>query len=158
MKKSLQMLSGGILQDAGALCVTKVSPSRYFHMIRNLAALIALTAVFSGSFALSTESVEAKTSRNSTRKSRNYFVPPPPPYTPSMLPTVLGMTNPQQVPADAYSMYIVTRNQGAMQQAVQPKPQVSYNTGVEPKVLKQVDDIDSEISSIGKGISKLLNL
>lgn len=142
-------------------------------MIRNLAALISLAVVFSGSFALSTQSVEAKTeaktSRNSSRRARNYFVPPPPPYTPSMVPSALGMTNAQAVTADAdnavvkkpvnpYSKYIFTRNQGDMPQVVQPNPYVSYDPGVEKKILKHIDDIDSEISSIEKEIGKLLNL
>jgi hypothetical protein len=138
-------------------------------LIRDLAAVISLAVVFSGSFALSTQSVEAKISRNSSRRARNYFVPPPPPYTPSIVPSALGMTNAQAVTADAdgavvekpvnpYSKYILTRNQGDMPQAVQPNPYVSYDPSVEKKILKHVDDIDSEISSIEKEIGKLLNL
>ncbi len=138
-------------------------------MIRNLAALVSLAVVFSGLFAQSTQSVEAKTSRNTSRIARNYFVPPPPPYTPSMVPSALGAMNAQAVTADAnnavvekpvnpYSKYIFTRNQGAMPQVVQANPYVSYNRGAETRILKHIDDIDSEISSIEKEIGKLLNL
>ena len=138
-------------------------------MIRNLAALISLAVVFSGLFAQSTQSVEAKTSRNTSRIARNYFVPPPPPYTPSMVPSALGAMNAQAVTADAdnavvekpvnpYSKYIFTRKQGDMPQVVQANPDASYNRGAETRILKHIDDIDSEISSIEKEIGKLLNL
>ena len=163
------MVSGGRIHKAGTHCFTKASTSGYFHLIRNLAALISLAVVFSGSFALSTQSVEAKTSRNSSRRDRNYFVPPPPPYTPSMVPSALGMTNAQAVAADAddavvekpvnpYSKYIFTRNQGDMSQVVQPNPYVSYDPGVETRIQKHIDYFDSEISGIEKEIGKLLNL
>jgi hypothetical protein len=188
------MVSGGKIHLASTHCFTKASTSGYLQLIRNLAALISLAVFFSGSFALSTQSVEAKTSetktseaktseanilrnssreaktsRNSTRIARNYFVPPPPPYAPSLVPSALGMTNAQVVTADAdyavmeklitpYSKYIFTRNQGKMPQVVQPNPYVSYNRGVETKILKHIDSIDSEISSHEKEIGKLLNL
>jgi len=140
-----------------------------FLMIRNLPALISLTVVFGGSFALSTQSVEAKTSRNSSHIERNYLVPPPPPYAPSMLPSALGMMNAQWVtagandavvekPVNSYSKYIFTRKQGDMPQVVQPDPYVSHYQVVEPKILKQIDDFDSEISNHEKEIGKLLNL
>jgi hypothetical protein len=138
-------------------------------LIRDFAAVISLAVVFSGSFALSTQSVEAKISRNSSRRARNYFVPPPPPYTPSIVPSALGMTKAQAVTADAdgavvekpvnpYSKYILTRNQGDMPQVVQPNPHVSYDPGVETRIQKHIDSFDSEISSIEKEIGKLLNL
>ncbi len=138
-------------------------------MIRKLAALISLAVVFSGSFALSAQSVEAKTSRTSPRTARNYFVPPPPPYTPSMVPSALGTTNAQAVTADAdaavmdkpvnpYSRDILRRNQGDMPQVVQPNPQVSSDPGVETRIQKHIDHFDSEISGIQKEIGKLLNL
>ncbi len=196
-----------------------------FSMIRNLAALISLALVFSGSFALSTQSVEAKTarnsphragnyfvpppppytpsivpspmdmtnaqavtaldggfsgslslsaveaktSRNSSHRSRNYLVPPPPPYTPTIVPSPLGMPNVQAVTADAYdavvkqavnpySKYNFTRNQSDMSQVVQPNPYVSYNPGVEKRIRKDIDCFDSQISNIEKEIGKLLNL
>lgn len=136
-------------------------------MIRNLAALIFIALVFSGSFAPSTQSVEAKTSRNNSRRARNYFVPPPPPYTPSMVPSAPSMTNAQAVTADAnnavvekpaVSKYIRTRNQCDIPQVVQPNPDVRYDAGVEKRILKHIDDIDSEISSHQNEIGKLLNL
>lgn len=132
---------------------TTASTPEYFQLIRNLAALISLAVVFSGSFALSTQSVEAKTSsRNSSRRTRNYFVPPPPPYTPSLVPSALGMTYAQAVTADADG-------------AVVKKPVNSYskspftrNHRIETRALKHIDYFDSEISSIEKEIGKLLNL
>jgi hypothetical protein len=211
-------------------CVTKVSTSGYFQLIRNLAAPISLAIVFSGSFALGSQSVEAKTSgnsscrardysvpppppytptivssalsmtnaqavtadaddavmekpvnphgkyvfeakasRNSSRRARDYFVPPPPPYTPSIVSLALNMTYAQTVTANAddavvkkpvnlYSKYIFTRNKGDMPQVVQPNAYVSYNPAVEKRILKHIDDIDSEISSHEKEIGKLLNL
>jgi hypothetical protein len=79
------------------------------------------------------------------------------------------MTNAQAVTADAhdavvkkpvnpYSKYIFTRNQGDMPQVVQPNPHVSYDPGVETRILKHIDSFDSEISSRQKEIGKLLNL
>ena len=131
--------------------------------------MISLAVVFSGSVALSTLSVEAKTPRSSSVRDRNYFVPPPPPYTPSMVPAALIMINAQPVAAhandvvldksvNAYSKYISTRNQGDMPQVVQPNPYVSESPGVEKKILKDIDSYDSEISNIEKKIGKLLNL
>ena len=140
-------------------------------MIRNLAAIICL-AVFSWLFALSTQSVEAKTSvakaknpQNTSRTARNYFVPPPPPYTPSVVPSVFGMMSAQVVTADTvekpvipYSNYIFTRNQGEMPQVVQPNPYVSYHRAAETSILKHIENFDSEISNHEKEIGKLLNL
>lgn len=167
-----EMVSGVKIHEAGTHCLTKASTSGYFHLIRNLSALISLAVVFSGSFALSTQSAEAneaKTSRNTSGGARNYFVPPPPPYTPSIVPSALGMTNSQAVTADAYnavvekpvnpySKYIFMRHQGDRPQVVHPNPYVSYDPGVEKRILKHIDDIDSEISSHEKEIGKLLNL
>lgn len=140
-----------------------------FLLIRDLPALVSLAVVFGGSFALSTQSVEAKTSRNSSHIERNYLVPPPPPYAPSMLPSALGMKSAQAVaayayaavvekPVNTYGKYIFTRNQGGMPEVVQPDPYVSHYQVVEPKILKQIDDFDSEISNHEKEIGKLLNL
>lgn len=69
-------------------------------LIRKLATLIPLAIVFSGSFTLSTQFVEAKTSRSSSLRARNYFVPPPPPYIPTIIPSALGITNAQALTAD----------------------------------------------------------
>ena len=93
---------------------------------------------------------EAKTSRNSFHKTRNYFVPPPPPYQPSIILSAVGMTNPQAVSADDAvvkkpvnnkSNYILARNQV-----------------IEKRILNQIDSFDTEISSHEKEICKLLNL
>lgn len=119
--------------------------------------------------ALSTQSVESKSSRNSSSRARNYLVPPPPPYIPLMVPSAMGMMNTQAVaayaddavvekPLNHYSNYIFTRYQGGMQQVAQPNPYVSYNRGVETKIQKDIDSFDSEISSHEKEIGKLLNL
>ncbi len=139
------------------------------QLIRNLAALISLAVAFSGAFALSTQSVEAKTSRNTSRIARNYFVPPPPPYTPSIVPSALGMEYAQVVSADAdgavvmkpvnpYSPYISTRNQGDMPQVVRHNPYVSYDPGVETRIQKHIDNFDSEIENHQKEIGQLLSL
>lgn len=157
------------INGPGPHCFAKGSTTGYFHLSRNLAALISLAVVFSGLFALSTQSVEAKTSRHSSRRESYYLVPPPPPYAPSMVPSALGMVGAQAVaayaddavvekPVNLYSKYIVTRNQGDMPQVVQPDPYVSHYRVVEPKILKQIDDFDSEISNHEKEIGKLLNL
>ncbi len=136
-------------------------------MIRNFAALISLTVVFSGSVALSTQPVEAKTSRSNSARPGNYFVPPPPPYTPSMVPSELG--NAQALTANAdnavgekpvkpNSKHILTLDQGDMPQVVQPNPQIGFDPVVETRILKHIDDIDSEIAGVQKEIGKLLNL
>lgn len=140
-------------------------------MSRNLAALIALAVVFSGACALSPQSVEAKTSRNIAGRARNYFVPPPPPYTPSIVTSALGlgMTNAPGVTADvdhafvetavnSYNKYIFRHNEGDVPQVVPPNPYLSYDKVLETRVQKQVDDFDSEISSTQKEIGKLLDL
>lgn len=83
-----------------------------------------------------------------------------------MVPPVLGMTNAQAVTPDAddavvekpVKPYIFTRNQGNVSQVVQPNPFVSYNPVAETKILKQIDNFDSEISTHEKEIGKLLNL
>jgi hypothetical protein len=148
---------------------TEASISGDFQLIRNLAALISLAVVFSGAFALSSQSVEARTSRNSSHVAGNYFVPAPPPYTPSMVPTALGMTYAQALTVDAdgavvkklvdpYSKYIFTRNQGDMPQVVRPNPYTTANPAVEARILKRIDSFDSAISSTEKEIGRLLDL
>ncbi|MBX9951018.1 MAG: hypothetical protein K2Y39_17745 [Candidatus Obscuribacterales bacterium] len=138
-------------------------------MNRNFAAIICIAAAFSGSFALSIQSVEAKIPRNSAHVFRNYFVPAPPPYTPSMVPPALLMTYAQAVTAGAehavveklvnsYSKQILARNQGDMTQVVHSNPYANYNPIVETRVQKRIDTIDSKISGIEKEIGVLLNL
>lgn len=147
------------------LPLQKASTSRYIHLSKNPAALISLSVIFCGLFALSTESVEAKTSRNSSHRDLNYLVPPPPPYMPS----ALEMTSAQTLaayadyavvekPVNPYGKYIVTRKQGDRRQVVQPNPYASYDPVVETKIQKDIDSFDSEISSHEKEIGKLLNL
>lgn len=147
------------------LPLQKASTSRYIHLSKNPAALISLSVIFCGMFALSTESVEAKTSRNSSHRDLNYLVPPPPPYMPS----ALEMTSAQTLaayadyavvekPVNPYGKYIVTRKQGDRRQVVQPNPYASYDPVVETKIQKDIDSFDSEISSHEKEIGKLLNL
>ncbi|MDR3614079.1 MAG: hypothetical protein P4L53_10945 [Candidatus Obscuribacterales bacterium] len=141
----------------------------YVHLIRTLVALISFAVVFSGSFALSTQSVEAKTLRNNSRRARDFFVPPPPPYVPSIGAWTLGMTNAQAVTADAddavvkkpinpYSSYIFKRNQGDMSQVVQPNSHISYDPVAETRIQKHIESFDADISSVQKEIGKLLNL
>lgn len=189
----------------------KRSTSGYFHLIKRLATLMSLAVVFGGSFALSTQSVEAKTSRGSSGRAKNILVPPPPPYIPTVSPSALGMWNAQAVTADAdyavvenyartsrnssgraknilvpppppytplmvpsalgmsnaqadavvenpYSKYIFTHNLSDMPQVVQPNPYVSHYRSVQTRILKQIDSFDSEISSHEKEIGRLLNL
>jgi hypothetical protein len=149
-----------------------------------LVPLISLVLVFSGSFLPSTQSVEAKAPeaktsgvkiaeakipRNSSRTDRNYFVPPPPPYTPSMISVAEGMTYAPVVtvdsdgvivenPANPYSKYIVTRKPGGMPQVAQPSPYVGRDPIVEKKIQKHIETFDSKISNVQEDISKLLNL
>lgn len=159
------------------LPLQKASTSRYIHLSKNPAALISLSVVFCGMFALSSESVEAKTSRNSSHRDLNYLVPPPPPYMPSTLPSTLPSTFPSALemtsaqtlaayadyavvekPVNPYGKYIITRKQGDRRQVVQPNPYASYDPVVETKIQKDIDSFDSEISSHEKEIGKLLNL
>ncbi|MCB1616827.1 MAG: hypothetical protein KDI30_12490, partial [Pseudomonadales bacterium] len=115
-------------------------------------------AHLSGSFALSTQSVEAKTSGNSSRKARNYLVPPPPPDTPSIVPSALGIAYARAVTADADGAVVEKPVNPHSTQGVQHSPYASYNPGVEKRILKHIDYFDSEISSQEKEIGKLLNL
>lgn len=148
---------------------TKASISGDFQMRINLSAVISLAVVFSGSLALSSQSVEARTTRNSSHAVGNYFVPAPPPYTPSMVPAALGMTYAQALTVDAdgavvkklvdpYSKYIFSHNQGDVPQVVRPNPYLTANPSVEARILKRIDSFDSEISSTEKEIGKLLDL
>lgn len=85
-------------------------------------------------------------------------------------PSAFGMMDAQAVAADAahkavaqnptnpYSKYIFTRKQGDIPQVVQPNLHVSYSPRLETRILKDIDYIDSEISSHEKEICKLLNL
>src|SRR5690349_16913608 len=73
-----------------------------FILIKKLRALLSLAVVFGGSLALSTESVEAKTSRNTSPRTRNFLVPPPPPYIPTVIPSALAMSNAQALAAVDY--------------------------------------------------------
>lgn len=136
---------------------------------RNFAALISLAVVLSGALASSTESAEAKNSKKNTHRAGDYFVPPPPPYTPSLVPTALGMTYAPaaeadgdyeivEVPVNPYTNYIVKRNKVGTPHVAQTSPHVSYDRTEEIKVQKSIEDIDSEISNIQKDIGKLLNL
>ena len=138
-------------------------------MIRNFAALLSLALVLSGTLALCTQSADAKNSKKNTHRAGNYFVPPPPPYTPSLVPVALGMTYAPaveadgdyevvEVPVNPYTNYIVKRNKVGTPHVVQPSPHVSYDRTDEIKVQKSIEDIDSEISNIQKDIGKLLNL
>lgn len=138
-------------------------------MNRNFAAIICIAAAFSGAFFVSIQSVEAKTPRNSSHVIRNYFVPAPPPYTPSMVPPGLLMTYAQTLTAGAEhavvekldnfsGKHILARNQGGMPAVVQSNPYLNYNPVVEKRVQKRVDTIDSKISGIEKEIGVLLNL
>lgn len=136
-------------------------------MIRNFAPLISLAVFFSGSLAVSIQSVEAKTLHGI---ARNYFVPPPPPYTPSIIPSELGMLYAQRVTAIAdnaalkksvnpYSRDIFTRNIGDSTQVARLNySNVGYDPVAEKKILKRIDSIDSEISSYQKEIGQLLDL
>lgn len=96
----------------------------------------------------------AKTSRNSFHKTRNYFVPPPPPYQPSIIPSMdpsaVGMTNTQAVTADDANVKKPVNNKS--------KYIITHNQGVEKRILNQIDAFDAEISSHEKEICKLLNL
>lgn len=113
---------------------------------------------------------EAKTSRHSSHRSRNYFVPPPPPYAPSIVVSALGMTNTQPAAAndamleksvDSYSKYLM-RHQGDMPAQIGGPntylTSVSAYLRVEKKVHKEIDQFDSEISNHEKEIGRLLNL
>ena len=77
------------------------------------------------------------------------------------------MTNAQAVTADdavvdgpvkPYSKFVYTRSQGDMPQVAQPNPFVTSHRGAEKRILKKIDDFDSEISTQEKEIDKLLNL
>lgn len=104
-----------------------------------------------------------KTSRHSSHRSRNYFVPPPPPYAPSIVVSALGMTNTQPAAAnDAMLEKSVDSYQGDMPAQIGGPnaylTSVSAYLRVEKKVHKEIDQFDSEISNHEKEIGRLLNL
>jgi len=63
-----------------------------------------------------------------------YFVPPPPPYQPSILPEMQGgrttvssvQSTAQKQPENPYKKYIYTRNEADTPTPVQPNKYVSY--------------------------------
>lgn len=146
-------------------------------MIRNLAALLSLAAVISGYLALSAQLVEAKNSAHIAHKNRNFLVPPPPPYTPSII-TVPASDADVEKQVDLYRKYLMSSNSILRQnkdeipqvgqphlqvsqpnlQANQANPYMTFDPKVEKKAQKQMDSFDSRISSKEKEISKLLNL
>lgn len=137
--------------------------------MKNFAALISLAVVFSGAFALSTQSVNAKTAQSNASKSKNFFVPPPPPYVPSVGPSVLGILNAQAVAANANEAILgnsldltgkhsFAHDRSGTSQFVQTTSGVTFSPAVETKIQQHIDDFDSEISNSQKEIGKLLNL
>ena len=109
---------------------------------------------------------EAKISRHSSHRARNYFVPPPPPYTPSILVSAMSTKNAGTATADiamldrsvnSYGNYLA-RNQGDIPQVGRSSLDVSRYLGIEKKAHKEIDQFDSQISNHEKEIGKLLNL
>ncbi len=112
-------------------------------MVTNFATLISFTVVLSGLIALTTQSVKAKTPHISAHKDKNYFVPPPPPYTPSLTTARLDMRYALSARAEA---------------VVERKPDLIAPPAYDAKTLEQIDGFDTEISNSEKEIGKLLNL
>lgn len=175
--------SGKIEKARKAADSEKLRASGDLLLTRNLAAMLSLAAVFSGSLVLSAQSVGAKNARNISHKDRNYLVPPPPPYTPSIVPMALGLPDEAQtltIPAsdaaiekqvDLYRKYLVSSNNILRHnkseipqvgqphtQVTQPNPYMTFDPKVEKKAQKQAESFDSEISKVEKEIGKLLNL
>lgn len=86
-----------------------------------------------------------------------------------MVPSALVMTYVQAVKAgegdaevkklvNPNNKYIFARNQEDMPQVVRPNQYVSYDRGVETRILKDIETFDSQISSSEKDIGKLLDL
>jgi hypothetical protein len=112
-------------------------------LVTNFATLISLTVALSGLLALGTQSAKAKATHISTRKDKNYFVPPPPPYTPSIATARLSMSYALSAKAEA---------------VVDHKPDLTAPPVYDAKTLEQIDGFDTEISNSEKEIGKLLNL
>lgn len=112
-------------------------------MVTNLATFIGLTVVLSGFIALSAQSASANPPQTNAHKDKNYFVPPPPPYTPSLATLRLSMRDVPPAKADAVT---------------QPTPDVIAPPAFDAKTQQEIDHFDSEISNSSKEISKLLDL
>lgn len=108
-------------------------------MLKNLATLFCLSLVLQFLIVFgASQSASARTKRHTKpvagQMAGAYFVPPPPPYTPSILPEygISSMLDAQiQGNATAkvespYSKYIYTRNPADAPQIVQPNKYITY--------------------------------
>jgi hypothetical protein len=102
-------------------------------------AAVATFAVLASVFTLATtdQAASAKTKRTSTRSGHNYFVPPPPPYMPSILPEMNRFSNTEveadsdtdatgpQTPQSRWSKYIYVRNGYSSPQSSSPNKYIT---------------------------------
>lgn len=100
-------------------------------MISRRLALLTAAAMLS-SFAL--DVVGAPQAEAKGKKRSNYFVPPPPAYTPSLTPglyyggskTADGTTSKAKTPEQKYQKYVYTREGYTAPKPTQPNPYVTY--------------------------------
>jgi hypothetical protein len=107
-------------------------------VLKNFAAVASL-AVIASVFTLATtdQAASAKTKKSGARASRNYFVPPPPPYMPSILPEMRRFSNTEveadsdtdnsgpQTPQTRWSKYIYVRNGYSSPQSSSPNKYIT---------------------------------
>jgi hypothetical protein len=106
-------------------------------LITRIAILMSSSALLVSSAVTSADAQPAKTQKASHKAGRgSYFVPPPPPYQPSILPEMAGSSEAVTVASaetkvvKPYSRYIYVRNQSDAPRVVQqPNKYVTYWSG-----------------------------
>jgi hypothetical protein len=106
-------------------------------LITKIAILISSSALLLSATVASADAAPAKAKKASHKAGRgSYFVPPPPPYQPSILPEMSGAGEEDSVAAaetktvKPYSKYIYVRNQSDAPRVVQqPNKYVTYWRG-----------------------------
>ncbi len=105
-------------------------------VLKNFAAVASFAVLASVlSLAATDQAASAKTKKTTQRAPRSYFVPPPPPYTPSILPDMRRMygndveadsdVDTVQTPQSRWSKYIYVRNGYSAPQSVSPNKYVT---------------------------------
>jgi len=103
--------------------------------IRQIGVFLSATLIATALFSVSADQAYAKSSKARKHSPGSYFVPPPPPYAPSILPERLVRSSAVaeqpaeevvKAPENPYAKYIFTRDAENMPRVVQPSRQISY--------------------------------
>lgn len=122
------------------VCLALIEDTGVRNVFHKFAVVLSSATVLASACSIALDSAaqaKASTKRHTAARGA-YFVPPPPPYQPSVLPEVragrVAMTNVQSEAAavtvqkqeNRYRKYVYTRNEADMPTVVQPNRYVSY--------------------------------